>query len=74
MPKTELQRARERTVNDLIRHYPATVAVFQSVGIDPCCGGALPVLTAAGRHGVDMAVLGALLEKATINDRGANVR
>ena len=74
MTKTEYQLAPELTVNDMIRHYPSTVAVFQSVGIDTCCGGALPILTAAERHGVDMAVLGALLEKATINDRGANVR
>ncbi len=71
--KSAFQLARELTVNDLVRHYPSTMAIFQAVGIDTCCGGAMPVRIAAERHGVDMAVLGTLLENATINARGDNV-
>lgn len=45
------------TVNDAIRLYPATVAVFDRHGIDSCCGGAAPVGEAAQRHGIEAAVL-----------------
>ena len=41
------------TVNDVIKHHPAAVAVFQEYGIDACCGGALPLLTVTTRHGID---------------------
>lgn len=43
----------QMTVNDTIRRYPATVAVFSRYGIDACCGGAAPVAEAAVRHGAD---------------------
>lgn len=70
--KTEIEMAHDLTVNDMVRHYPSTIAVFTSVGIDTCCGGGLPIIEAARRHGVDMAVLTAMLENVTINDRGQN--
>jgi len=54
------------TVNDVIRLWPATVAVFNAYGIDACCGGAAPVHAAATRDGADPdALLRALLD--TIN-------
>ena len=43
----------DMTVNEVIRLFPASVAVFGSFGIDSCCGGALPVLEAAARHRID---------------------
>ena len=52
------------TVNETIRRFPATVAVFKAFGIDACCGGALPIATAAARHGVDTGVLAEMLERA----------
>jgi regulator of cell morphogenesis and NO signaling len=55
------------TVNEAIRRYPATVAVFNKYGIDACCGGALPVAEAAANEGVDRDALRAdLLEAAGV--------
>ena len=45
------------TVNEMIRRYPATVAVFNHFGIDACCGGAAPLAEAAVRDGADPAAL-----------------
>jgi iron-sulfur cluster repair protein YtfE (RIC family) len=41
------------TVNEAIRRFPATVAVFNAFGIDACCGGAAPLAEAAVRDGAD---------------------
>lgn len=41
------------TVNETIRRFPATVAVFNDFGIDACCGGAAPLAEAAVRDGAD---------------------
>ncbi len=41
------------TVNEAIRRWPATVAIFNAFGIDACCGGAVPVRDAAVRDGAD---------------------
>ena len=43
----------DMTVNEVIRHFPASVEVFSRFGIDSCCGGALPLLEAAARHRID---------------------
>jgi regulator of cell morphogenesis and NO signaling len=45
------------TVNDAIRRFPATVAVFNDFGIDACCGGAASLSEAAARDGADPAAL-----------------
>lgn len=51
------------TVNEAIRRFPASVAVFNRYGIDACCGGAVPIGEAAVRDAADPdALLGALLE------------
>jgi iron-sulfur cluster repair protein YtfE (RIC family) len=53
------------TVNEAIRLFPATVAVFNQFGIDACCGGAAPIQAAARRDGADPdALLTALNEAA----------
>lgn len=49
------------TVNEAIRRYPATVAIFNRHGIDACCGGAAPVAEAAERDGADYETLRAEL-------------
>ena len=41
------------TVNEAIRRFPATVAVFNAFGIDACCGGAAMLAEAAVRDGAD---------------------
>ncbi len=50
---TLIDRPAELTVNEVIRLWPATVAVFNAYGIDACCGGAVPVREAAARDGAD---------------------
>lgn len=52
------------TVNEAIRVYPATIAVFNRFGIDACCGGASGIEEAAARDGADAAALMAALESA----------
>jgi len=39
-------------IADLARKYPATIRVFQSFGIDFCCGGKLPIGEACRKHGL----------------------
>ena len=41
------------TVNDTLRQYPVTTAVFNRFGIDACCGGAASISEAATRDGAD---------------------
>jgi regulator of cell morphogenesis and NO signaling len=47
----------ETTVNEAIRQVPSAVTIFKRVGIDACCGGALPIGEAAKRHGLDAEAL-----------------
>jgi len=53
----------QMSVNETIRRFPATVAVFNRYGIDACCGGAAPVAEAAVRDGADPAAVEADLEQ-----------
>lgn len=55
---------RSRTVNDLIAAHPGTVAVFNRLGIDACCGGAATVEEAARRDEVEVEALLEALERA----------
>lgn len=45
------------TVNAIIARYPATVSVFNTFGIDACCGGDASVEEAARRDGVNVQLL-----------------
>ena len=48
---------------EFVRRYPAALGVFNARGLDTCCGGGLPVVEAAARHGLDLAELLAALEQ-----------
>lgn len=50
------------TVNEAVEDCPATLTVFQTFGIDSCCGGPLPIGEAASRHGHEVDVVLAALE------------
>jgi iron-sulfur cluster repair protein YtfE (RIC family) len=52
------------TVNEIITQHPQTVAVFNRLGIDSCCGGALPLAEVARKHRFDFIALLAELEQA----------
>jgi regulator of cell morphogenesis and NO signaling len=52
----------QTTVRELVGRYPQTRPVFESQGIDYCCGGAQALADVARQHGVELAVLVAALE------------
>jgi hypothetical protein len=56
--------AGDTIVNDAVREYPATLAVFQAYGIDACCGGAATIGEAAARDGAEPGALLAALNAA----------
>ena len=58
------------TVNEAIRRFPATVAVFNEMGIDACCGGAAPIAEAAERDGADPDALLDALRAAAAAEAG----
>lgn len=41
-------------LNLIVARYPQTLPVLQRFGLDTCCGGALPLHTAAEHHGLDL--------------------
>ena len=60
----------EDTLNAIVSHYPQTLPVLQRFGLDTCCGGALPLHTAAQHHGLDLAeVVAALRAEVEGNTR-----
>ena len=42
------------SVNDVLRHYPDAVGVFNEMGVDACCGGASSLAEAASDAGVPL--------------------
>lgn len=59
------------SVNEVIRRYPGTIAVFNELGLDACCGGAASIDEAARRDGLEPSVVLAALRNATF--RGVEV-
>lgn len=45
------------SVNETICRYPSALDVLPRRGIDTCCGGDLPLATAAAEAGVDLPLL-----------------
>jgi regulator of cell morphogenesis and NO signaling len=54
----------ELTVDAALRRYPAVAAVFNTFGVDACCGGARSIRDAAREDGADCCALLAALELA----------
>ena len=53
-------------INEVIRLFPSTVAVFNRLGLDSCCGGNKTIAEAAFAHGLAVQeVLEALSPPAT---------
>jgi regulator of cell morphogenesis and NO signaling len=53
-----------RTVGEIAAQQPATIRVFQSHGIDFCCGGARPLSEVCAERGLDVGALTQELEHA----------
>ena len=49
----------DMTINQIIAEHPETLAVFNRLGIDSCCGGALPLAEVARKHRFDFIATGA---------------
>ena len=61
-------------VADLAREHPATVRVFQRLGIDFCCGGKLPLSEACAKRGLAVDVVAEELRRAIASsDRSSDV-
>jgi iron-sulfur cluster repair protein YtfE (RIC family) len=52
------------SVNTTIRRFPESVAVFNQLGVDACCGGANSLAEAALEAGITLETLVAALEAA----------
>ena len=61
--------APELVVNDAIRRFPATVTVFNTFGIDACCGGDRTIAAAAAEDGASLDELLAALRRAVEEQR-----
>lgn len=60
------------TVNEILLQHPAAVSVFNTFGIDACCGGDASLEEAARRDGADVDALVTALD--TIITRDAEPR
>jgi iron-sulfur cluster repair protein YtfE (RIC family) len=58
----------EDTLNLIVARYPQALPVLQHYGLDTCCGGALPLHTAAQHHGLDLSEVVAALRMALEGD------
>ncbi len=57
------------TVNDLLAEHPALVSVFNTFGIDACCGGHRALHDAAREDGAGCCAFLAALELALADER-----
>jgi iron-sulfur cluster repair protein YtfE (RIC family) len=58
---TSVEITSDDPLNLIVARYPQALAVLQRFGLDTCCGGALPLRTAAQHHDLDLAELLAAL-------------
>lgn len=54
---------RQTTVHDAMQRFSGAADVFRRFGLDTCCGGELPLATAAEHHDVDLSRLLEALEE-----------
>ncbi|HEX9371260.1 MAG TPA: DUF542 domain-containing protein [Roseiflexaceae bacterium] len=68
MDPTASTIAAAETLNAIVARYPRTLPVLQRFGLDTCCGGSLPLATAAAYHGLDLEQVVAALRAAAEAD------
>ena len=54
----------DMVINDVIKKYPQTIAVFNQFRVDSCCGGGQSIEKTATRDGVDVESLMQALNEA----------
>jgi regulator of cell morphogenesis and NO signaling len=62
-----MQTATEKTVREIALEYPSSIRVFESLGIDYCCGGKRPLSDACTHAKVDFDRVLQLLENAKLD-------
>ena len=61
-----MEITRDRIINDVIKKYPQSIAVFNEFQVDSCCGGGQSIEKTAAAGGIDVdALLRALNEAVT---------
>jgi hypothetical protein len=66
---TTITIAAEDTINTIVARFPQALPVLQRFGLDVCCGGALPLRTAAQHHDLDLEELIGALHAALQRER-----
>ncbi|MDI6784152.1 MAG: DUF542 domain-containing protein [bacterium] len=64
MPKI----TKEMIINEVIKQYPQTIAIFNQFKVDSCCGGGQSIAKTATADGVDIAALLTALNAAVDNN------
>jgi len=62
-----LEITEDMIINDVIKSYPQSIAVFNEFRVDSCCGGGQNIKTTASRDGVNLEVLLQALNEAVKN-------
>ncbi len=57
----------DMTINDVIKKYPQSIAVFNEFRVDSCCGGGQSIKSTATADGVDVEALLQALNEAVRN-------
>ena len=55
---------KDRTINDVIKEYPQSIAVFNEFQVDSCCGGGQSIEKTTMADGIDVDALLQALNKA----------
>jgi regulator of cell morphogenesis and NO signaling len=58
---------RDMVINDVIKEYPQTIAVFNELRVDSCCGGGRSIEETASADGVDVEALLQALNEAVVS-------
>lgn len=62
---------KDRIINDVIKKYPPSIAVFNEFRVDSCCGGGQSIEKTAAADGIDVdALLQALNEAVKTSEEG----
>ncbi len=59
----------DMVINEVIKRYPDTIAIFNRFRVDACCGGGQAIKVTATRDGVDVPALMAALNSTSRQKR-----
>ena len=65
-----MEITRDRKINDVIKEYPQSIAIFNEFRVDSCCGGGQSIEKTAMADGIDIEVLLQALNEAVKTSQG----